>query len=305
MIGANGAGKSNFIAFFHLLKVLFNRNLQRYILEHGKADALLYYGSKHTEELAGEVLFAKNPAARENNAYRFKLKPTNEGGLYLRGEGSGYEVDFNDPEGNYNISQDLEESHIPVSNNFRDFYLKDYLAGLQIFHFHDTSYNAPLRKASDLEDNAYLKPDGGNLAAYLYFLKERHAPIFRRIEQTVKRVAPFLDHFILAPSRLNEGKIELRWSEAEDPESNFGPSQFSDGTLRFIALTTLLLQPDPPEIIIIDEPELGLHPQAIALLAGMIQSITSAQKSQVIVSTQSVNLLDHFQAEDIHCRRSQ
>ena len=73
--------------------------------------------------------------------------------------------------------------------------------------------------------------------------------------------------------------------------------RLSDGTLRFICLTTALLQPDPPSAIIIDEPELGLHPYAIEILAELIEA--TARKTQLIVSTQSPALLDYFEPKDI------
>jgi predicted ATPase len=91
--------------------------------------------------------------------------------------------------------------------------------------------------------------------------------------------------------------LSFRWVEKGDPESSFSAYQFSDGTLRFIALATVLLQPDPPEVIIIDEPELGLHPKAIKKLAGMVEA--ASEKTQIIISTQSVNLVDCFDPEQI------
>lgn len=92
--------------------------------------------------------------------------------------------------------------------------------------------------------------------------------------------------------------IALRWREAGHDE-DFNCHQLSDGSLRFIALATLLLQPESnlPAIVIIDEPELGLHPYAITLLASMIHH--ASQYRQVIVATQSPALLDHFQPDDV------
>jgi len=79
----------------------------------------------------------------------------------------------------------------------------------------------------------------------------------------------------------------------------FDVSSLSDGTLRFICLATLLLQPTQkrPSPIILDEPELGLHPYAIAMWASMVKA--AATETQIIISTQSPLLLDHFEPEDI------
>ena len=133
-----------------------------------------------------------------------------------------------------------------------------------MFHFHDTSATSYLRRECDINDNAFLKQDGRNLPAFLYFLKIKHPIVFSRIEKTIQSVAPYIAKLILEPNRLNEKEIELRWVDRGDLDSNFSAYQLSDGTLRFIALATLLMQPEPPAVIVIDEPELGLHPFAIS-----------------------------------------
>ncbi len=293
-IGSNGSGKSNFIAFFKLVNAIFNKQLQRFVIRE-KADNLLYFGRKQTQSLFGKMIFATD--GEDNNAYLFELNQTNEGGLFIHREASGYKVSKDDDIKGYNGTYDIEESHIPDSNSFRDKYLRKYLKSLQIYHFHDTSATSMLRKECDIDDNLYLKPDGRNLPAFLFYLQEKHPKTYKRLEKTITMVAPYIDHLVLEPSRLSEKEIELRWVEKEDLQSNFSAYQFSDGTLRFIALATVLMQPEPPEVIIIDEPELGLHPQAITKLAGLIQSASA--KTQIIISTQSVNLIDCFGPEDI------
>jgi len=116
------------------------------------------------------------------------------------------------------------------------------------------------------------------------------------LEYAIKSIAPFIDNLYLEPDQINPNQIELRFREIGH-ENLFNAYSLSDGTLRFICLCTLLLQPQPPKTIIIDEPELGLHPSAIIKLGSMLKS--ASVKAQIIVSTQSVNLLDQFAAEDI------
>jgi predicted ATPase len=150
---------------------------------------------------------------------------------------------------------------------------------------------------NELNDNRSLRENGRNLAAFLYYLQQKHPQSFQRIENQIRSVAPFFDRFDLEPDRLNETQIELRWLE-KGSDAYFNAYDLSDGTLRFMALTTLLMQAELPKTIIIDEPELGLHPFAINKLAAMIKR-AAAQGSQVIVSTQSVGLIDNFEPEDI------
>ena len=106
---------------------------------------------------------------------------------------------------------------------------------------------------------------------------------------------PFLDDFILKPNG-NE-MLRLDWRQKGVADYPMRPSHLSDGSIRFICLAAALLQPTPPSMIVIDEPELGLHPQAIAILAELIQS--AAKRTQVITATQSAALINHFSVEDI------
>lgn len=296
LIGSNGAGKSNFLSFFKLLRAIFNKQLQHFVMKE-TADNLLYFGRRSTAHLDGKVIFSKN--GQHNNAYNFRLSPTIEGDLFIDYEGSGYNVRIDDDTHNYKYQSSLKESAIQSKTWQRDTYLANYLSSIEVYHFHDTSASSWLRKSSQIEDNRVFKSDGRNLAAFLYRLKQGNPIVYQRIFKTIQSVAPFIYDFILEPS-LTKGKedtVELRWIDYNDLDSNFSANHFSDGTLRFIALATLLLQPNPPSVIIIDEPELGLHPLAISKLAGMIQM--ASQKAQIIVSTQSVNLVDCFNAEDI------
>ena len=297
LIGGNGSGKSNFISFFKLLKSIANRQLQRFLMEED-VDRLLYFGRKSTSELYGKVIFSDNP--NHNNAYYFRLAQNSTGGLFIETEGSGYNVRSDDDLKNYNCNNNIDESNFFYSVQlqiYRNKFLNDYLSSLKIFHFHDTSNTSLLRKKCDISDNTVLKHDGRNLPAMLYLLKEKFPIIFNRIEKTVQSVAPYIYKFILESNGLNGNEIEIRWIDAGDMESNFSAYQLSDGTLRFIALAVLLMQPNPPAVIIVDEPELGLHPFAIGKLAGMMQAAST--KTQIIAATQSPGLISHFTPEDI------
>ena len=165
-----------------------------------------------------------------------------------------------------------------------------------VYHFHDTSSGSPMRGDCNINDNECLRDNGSNLAAYLYSLMQNDEKAFRLIEGVVRSVAPYFKSFKLRPDANNNNKIRLEWEE-KDTDMYLDGYSLSDGTLRFIALATLLLQPRLPEIIIIDEPELGLHPAAINKLAEMIKKASA--ESQIIISTQSASLVDCFGVEDI------
>ena len=163
---------------------------------------------------------------------------------------------------------------------------------------HDTSSSSPMRKTAKVDDNTFFRPDASNLAAFLYFLSKRHEASYGLIRRTIQRVAPFFDDFNLNPLRLKPDDIKLEWRH-KNSDQYFDASSLSDGTLRFIALATLFLQPKEflPSVILVDEPELGLHPYAIGMLASLVRH--SSKDVQVIVSTQSSLLLDFFDPEDV------
>ncbi|MCI8992175.1 MAG: DUF4276 family protein [Eubacterium sp.] len=176
--------------------------------------------------------------------------------------------------------------------------MRNYLERLRVFHFNDTSINARIRSTSNIFDAAYLRSDAGNIAAFLYRMREsqENVPYYERIVRHIRMVLPQFFDFVLEPNE--NGYLSLNWKQ-EGAEEVFGPHQFSDGALRFAALTTLLLQPTStaPMTIILDEPEIGLHPYAVSLLSKEIQM--ASKTSQIIVSTQSPLLLNEFSCEDI------
>ncbi|WP_264565867.1 AAA family ATPase [Flavobacterium sp. N3904] len=297
LIGSNGVGKSNFISFLTLLKEIANRNLQEYVADKGGANNIIHFGVKKSTFLAGHIIF------HNNNAYEFALKPNDEDTFYFSNEVAAF---FSNGWHKYGMKNyGYKESNLnQLSQEHKDKrgyggipeYVRMALSTFEIYHFHDTSSKSPIKQNCDIHDNRFLRKDGSNLAAFLFLLKMQNPKSLALIENVIKQIAPFFDTFILEPMRLNTEKIRLEWREKGSDEY-FNAHHFSDGTIRMIALTTLLLQPDPPKTIIIDEPELGLHPAAINLLANLIKR--TSKKNQVIISTQSVTLINQFSIDDI------
>jgi predicted ATPase len=195
------------------------------------------------------------------------------------------------------INSNAKESSLKDNNIGIGFWVNQYLNTLKIYHFHDTSITAALRSSCNVNDNRYLKENGSNLPAFLYHLKQKHNQNFIRIERVIQSVVPFFERFDLQPDNNNITEISLVWTEKNHADNYFDATNFSDGTIRFIALVTLLLQPNLPKTIIIDEPELGLHPFAINKLAGLIRKASAS--SQIIIATQSVELVNNFEPNEI------
>jgi predicted ATPase len=289
LVGANGAGKSNFIGVFKLVNQIIEGRLQSFVAKSGGADALLHFGQKVTSHLNIWLIFGLDVCV-------FRLTPSAKGTLFLENEGF-YTFKSETQLDNLNKAKGVSYTGLEESTlSYFQYFIT--LPNWRIYHFHDTGETATVKQIHDLADNERLRSDAANLAAFLYLLREKHHEHYRQIVNVVRLVAPFFDDFNLRPSPLNPDKIMLEWRE-KDSDAYFNAHSLSDGTLRFICLATLLLQPAAmrPSTLLIDEPELGLHPYAINLLAGMLQS--AATKTQVIVSTQSVPLINKFAPEDL------
>ena len=295
VIGPNGSGKSNFIGVFSFLHAIREGHLQDYVAKAGGAERVLHFGSKTTSKIKIHISFSDGV-----NQYEIELGSTQSDQLHPAGEEvaywdkSQYPRPYTESLRVRGLEAGISDPNCKKIANF----VRRHLDRWRLYHFHDTSSSSPMKKTADLNDNQYLRPDGSNLAAFLYFLQEREAIAYNLIRKAVQRMAPFFDDFQLQPSKLNPNAIRLEWRH-KNSEAYFDASSFSDGTLRFIALATLFLQPPSyrPSVILVDEPELGLHPYAITLLASLVKQ--SALETQVILGTQSPFLLDHFQPEDV------
>jgi predicted ATPase len=287
---------------------------QVHVATIGGAESLLHYGSKQTAAIEAEFRFATDLGRSE---YSLRLVPAVGNTLIFNKEGRK-PLSFDKekltlhPPGSWVASESMalsghRESGLNTLYNLdapnRDDTcigesIRKYLARCQVFHFHDTSLLGPMRRDCLIDANRFLYPDAANVPAMLYLYRERYPTAYRRIVAAVKAVAPFFDDFVLEPLRLNPRNIALHW-RAKGADYEFGPHQLSDGTLRAIALFTLLLQPedDLPPLIVLDEPELGLHPSALAVLADLMKS--TARHSQLLIATQSTALIDHFEVDDI------
>ena len=297
LIGANGSGKSNFLAAFSMLREILEGRLQDYVMRQGGANRVLHFGAKTTPRMSFQLSFAD-----KENQYELTLAVNSVNQLYPQQETVYYwdQKNYPKPVGNTlsSIAGGLEAGISDPTLGRIGGYVRHHLSAWVTYHFHDTSPLAPLRQNAQLNDNAALRTDGANLPAFLYLLQRKHPVAYATIRQAIQRVTPFFDDFVLEPLRLQPDTIRLQWRH-KGSDNYFDVASLSDGTLRFMALATLLLQPAAllPDIILIDEPELGLHPAAIALLGSLIR--IASKHTQVILSTQSSLFLDQFQPEDV------
>ncbi len=298
-IGANGCGKSNFVSFFKLLNEMIGERLQDFIATSGYAESVLHYGPKVTPILEASLTFETYTGT---SGYLMKLVHAAGDTLIFTEESVQFHSLGLPPPSSWKVlGSGHRETALGLKSREGDEtarVVRSLVANCRVYQFHDTSSSSAIRRPGYVANDRFLFPDGGNLAAILYRFKEAEPAAYARIVSTIRQVAPFFGDFELEPEARNHDNIRLNWRE-KGVDQIFGPHQISDGTLRAIALITLLLQPENglPRVIVIDEPELGLHPYAIGVLASLVKK--ASHHCQVILATQSPALLDEFEPEDV------
>lgn len=291
LIGANGAGKSNLISVFRLFNELAENKLQTFIATSGGANALLHYGRKISDEIYLKFADGKN-------GYETFLLPTDDDGFVFRDESALFlRPDLRDLPYKENLGAGHRESRLSGRPNVPAYVLK-MMKTWKVYHFHDTSTSAGMKQTGDVNDNKMLRPDASNLAAFLFRLQQKFPEEYTQITDTIRIVAPFFRDFALQTDRINPEKIRLEWLERAS-DAYLNAHSLSDGTLRFMCLATLLLQPELelPKTVLIDEPELGLHPSAIHTLAELFRD--AATRTQLVVSTQSASLVNRLIPDEL------
>jgi len=295
IIGANGAGKSNFIQIFRMLMEMTQKNFTKFILESGGADNFLFNGPKITPKINIEFEFG-------SNSYRFELTPTaNE--RFLISEERKYKDtnwrSYGSPSEESRLFDERDELSMDGRRDGVGHFVYESISRWMVYHFHDTSSSSPMRRSEIVEDYGKLRGNAANIAPFLLNMKhdELLSDYYHQIVNATRLVIPFFDDFKLDVQKFGEAeKVRLSWKQ-KGSDFPMQPYHLSDGSIRFICLATALLQPNPPSTIIIDEPELGMHPAAIVILAELIQA--AAKRTQVIVATQSPALIDQFAIQDI------
>lgn len=300
MLGANGAGKSNLVSFFKMLNYMTTGGLQQYVADQGFAESLLYMGVKKTTEISATLRFKDE---RAGDAYTFVLNRDATGRLFLKDETIVYHAKGHPQPQIRNLGGGVRESQLKEVCEKGDKTCQvvfSMLSRCQVFQFHDTSATAKIRSEGYVDDARFLRSDGGNLAAFLRHLRSKDPGkrYYDRIVRHIRLMVPQFQDFDLDPLPENDRYVRLNWRQ-KGSDYLFGPHQLSDGSLRFMALTTLFMQPPDlrPRVIVVDEPELGLHPAAISALAGMVKA--AAPATQVVLATQSSRLVDEFSADQV------
>ena len=276
VLGGNGVGKSNLLSVFPFFRKIIQSRDWEY--SHSEdASRLLYMGRKVTDKIRLSFHFTDIWL----NLMSVELKDV-DNSLRVRSL-------FID-----------ENERIVLSSDQTNEANVDRLRGLVdqfwVHHFQDTGDKSSYRDTSRVADSRFLRADGSNLASVLYRIRTSNPGLFRKIEDVIHETTPSFRCFNLMPDPTNKENLRLLWHPVGE-DVLFDEFQLSDGTLRLMSLFTLLLQPELPSLILIDEPEIGLHPAAVSILADLLKK--ASEKTQIIISTQSIDLVNHFSPEDI------
>ena len=291
LIGTNGSGKSNLIASLQMLKSLAEGQLKSYIASNGGIGALLHNGPRPASKIELE-------ASIGSNSYKLSITPKPDGSYELAESASPHIASKTEPE-------DAEDDRLLAVQQDVAAYpsegakesVHQSINSWRMYHFHDTGPTAAMRRPGPIQDNEHLRPDASNIAPYLLRLRDEHPSTYNRVLYGCRRMAPFLDELVLEPQQDGaKTKVSLAW-KVKGSDCPIQAHHLSGGVMRFMCLSAALLQPNLPPMIIIDEPELGLYPNTIHLMNELIEG--AAKQTQVIVTTQTPRLLDHFSVEDI------
>jgi predicted ATPase len=325
LIGPNGSGKSNFMDLLSLIAEASYGHLAEGMANRGGFDNVCFKGDP------GDIFveFRFKPEGifqEERTSVRFRLK-LKRFGSYPRVwfeqiekapdqyHTSPLQLMRRDKDGcefrsiKTGISEDLEEKALESESELAIFQVKDkdkyptpykLLRLLQEWAFYrdiNVGPNAPIRQPDLVRPTVRLVADGGNLASVLYSIQQQHPATWKEIEEILETVYSDF-HSITFPPEGGDGKVLLRWWERPfEKKSGFSAGLLSDGTLKLLCLLAILKSPDPPPMICIDEPELGLHPDWIKLVAELL--ISAATRTQVIIATHSPQLVSKLEPDSI------
>ena len=302
LIGANGSGKSNFVRFFEMLRWMIYSRLREFVAIQGGADDQLFGGNARTPRMEADIKIRTDYGLIEFN---FALSYAQPDRFIFTDEQFRVTVGDipMDPQSVFLGSAHTEANIVTAAysdpttdvTQVTASAVAGMLRAIAIYQFHDTSNSSAFKKMCDLSDNLVLRTDGGNLAAILHRLQRQDIRRYDLICRQIGRILPGFDRFELED---DYGKVLLRW-KAKWTDKTFGAHLTSDGSLRLFALVTLLNLPSEmlPSIILLDEPELGLHHAAISLIGGMIKSLSTER--QIILATQSPLLVSSFDLGEI------
>lgn len=314
LIGPNSSGKSNLLDMLLLISEAADQKLSDGVRRRNGMRSILWQNG--AKEFGWElVLAAEGAFAAEEGPlhYRVVVRPRGEspsialeevaveaksgtrvllsamnGAVRLRAEGKpqlGPETPLTS-DSELAISQIRDPQNYPTLSR-----LRDYLASWAIYREFLTDEQSKMRQPQVASADTQLQPHGENLIAVLHQINNRtqYRPYNTGIRELLRLAFEDFEELYFPAEPGASGKIGLAWKD-RSLSGDLDVSQLSDGMLRFLALSTLLAAPDLPPLVCVDEPEIGLHPALLHLVAGMAEKASA--RTQVILTTHSTQLIN-------------
>jgi predicted ATPase len=175
-----------------------------------------------------------------------------------------------------------------------------YVSSWSTYTGFDVSMNAPVRRPAFSEQDPQLHPSGDNLSAVLHSLMTEHQDAWEELAVHLRSAVPSLTSLNVKPRGKGMVMAVVR-EEGLDEELTL--ADLSDGTLRLLGWLALTLSPSLPPLLCIDEPEIGVHPRALPVLAGALKMASA--RSQILIATHSPYFLSHFALDDVAVMRKE
>ena len=178
--------------------------------------------------------------------------------------------------------------------------LREYVRSWRFYSSFNIA-NEKIRKSVPIEQEPVLHEDAGNLSSLLHYLMTEHRPAFDELQQHLRSAVPGFKG-LTVKARGGPGEVIAFWQE-EGIDKDLSLADLSDGILRLICWIALCVQPNPPSLICIDEPDQGVHPRTLPILAGLFEK--ACDRTQVLLATHASYFLMQFDISRIAVLRKE
>lgn len=310
VIGPNGSGKSNLLRLLEMISAGAKGKLGDYVQDNGGMNALVWDGQVSAIKYALQVLSDDDDLP--STSYRVTLAQLGQGTNYLVAEEVLTDANEIFPylqrSNLHTVVQGFDAPIVlnpntvperelvlfiadnPLVPDFKIAIFAGYLKVWAIYHAINTSADAPIRQPAVTRREAQVAPDGQNLVNVLHTLYTTNRDFKDSINSAMQAAfGPAFDELVFIPASTNRIELQIRWTTLKREQS---AADLSDGTLRFLFLITVLANPHPAPLIAIDEPETGLHPSMLPIIAEY--AAEASRRTQIVFTTHSDQFLDAF-----------
>jgi predicted ATPase len=322
IVGSNGSGKTSLFEFLRILRDGVSREIPSEIVRSWTGQRVFHkpgadkfswgvlFGFPEKEPLvyAGDLL---GPVGRPEIAREGVLSVPAQGEKFVflkmtKGQGAAHESGQQQP---WALSVQPNALGLGSMTNPKFttlFGLREHISRWQFYNSLDIATykniaTYKIRAPVPIEQEPVLREDAGNLSSVLHYLMTEYRNAADELEEFVRLAIPGFRKLTVRAFG-GHGSVMAFWEES-GVDDKLSLADLSDGTLRFLCWAVLCVHPHPPSLVCIDEPDMGIHPRAQALLAGMFQK--ASERTQFILATHGSYFLMQFDISQIAVLRKE